>query len=65
MNRIRIAVTVPLGAALKTGKSEFGETSVALSDADVAALSAEARECLHDRSRHDNIGVDERRAGYV
>jgi hypothetical protein len=46
MDTIKVAVYVPLAAALNAGRAQYGEGSVELSDADVTQLSAEARALL-------------------
>ena len=62
MDQIRIAVRVPLSAAVAAGRTHYGETSVALSDADVATLSPAARArlasmrgCVGLRNLYDRI----------
>lgn len=59
MDQIRIGVRVPLAAAVAAGRSEYGYASVALTDADVAQLSAGARALLRvwdgDDTRHRGL----------
>lgn len=53
MNQIRIAVNVPIKAAIAAGRSSYGETTVALSDADIAAMSPEVRAAIVDATERD------------
>lgn len=57
MESIKIAVRVPLAAAVAAGRSNYGETVVVLTDSDVASLSDGARRLLYTSDRSDQRGL--------
>ena len=57
MEPIKIAVHVPLAAAVAAGRASYGDTEVALSEVDLASLSADGRAALARGSTTGGGGV--------